>query len=50
MIKSDHKNTTSTRNRQYRANCRPLNLEAIAVLCTIEQPLLSAVPASARND
>lgn len=50
MIKSDHKNTTSTRNLQYRANCLPLDLEAIAVLCIIEQLLLCAVPESARND
>lgn len=50
MIKPDHKNTISTRNLQSKANCFPLGLEAIAVLCIIQQFMLSDVPESARND
>ena len=51
MIKPDHKNTTSTRNRQYSASCLLLGLEAITVLCIIlQQLLLTDVPESARNN
>lgn len=51
MIKPDHKNTTSTRNLQYRVSCLPPGLEAIAVLCIlIQHLLLTDVPELVRND
>lgn len=50
MMKLDHKNTTRTRNLQYRASCLPLGLEAITVLCIIQQLLLTDVLELAGND
>lgn len=50
MIKPDRKNTVSTRNLQSKANGVPPGLGALAVLCIIQQFMLTDVPESARND
>lgn len=50
MIKPERKSTISRRNLQDRANCLPLGLEALTVLCIIQQFMLTDVPESTRND
>lgn len=50
MIKLNHQNTINTRSLQYRANHLPLCLEAITILCIIQQYMFTDVPKLARND